>query len=128
MTLLATEPYQEPDVIGEDPALQATLFSRITRPFSALRGVRALGTWTGVLVIAVGFLLLAIAWGKVAGQTQVARQLPYVVSAGFTGLGLVTVGLALSSISAKRADAAERSRQLRELRDLLSGLSREHGR
>jgi hypothetical protein len=44
------------------------------------------------------------------------------VSAGFTGVALVMVGLTVVNIDAKRSDAVERSRQLTELRGLLAEL------
>lgn len=97
---------------------------RVSRPVQALRAVPHLGTWTGVGLTAVGLVLLAIAWGRTAALTNVALQVPYVVSAGFTGLGLVAVGLTLVSISAKREDARERTRQLTELRELMTELRR----
>jgi hypothetical protein len=125
VTQLAAEPYMDPDVIGTDVPPPPVLMSRLNRPIAALRNVRDLGTWVGVLVAAVGLVLIAVAWGKVAGLTVVGLQMPYLVSAGFTGLGLVVVGLAITNISAKRADAAERSRQLRELREVLADLRAE---
>lgn len=125
MTQLAAEPFLDADVIGTDVPPPPMLLTRLTRPFAALRGVPNLATWAGVAVCAAGLVLIAVAWGRVAGLTNVALQMPYLVSAGFTGLGLIVVGLAVVSISAKRADAAERSRQLRELRDVLADLRAE---
>jgi hypothetical protein len=126
VTQLVAEPYFEPgEVIGtEQEPEQSPLLARLSRPVAWLRGVPNLGTWTGVVVAAAGLVLIAIAWGRTAGLLNVALQVPYVVSAGFTGLGLVVVGLTLVSISAKRADAAERTRQLRELREVLVDLRR----
>ena len=125
MTQLAAEPYMEPEVVGTDSPPPPMLISRISRPIQALRNVRDLGTWAGVLVSAIGLVLIAVAWGRVAGLTNVGLQMPYVVSAGFTGLGLVVVGLAVVNISAKRADSAERTRQMRELREVLADLRAE---
>ena len=123
MTQLVAEPYFEPaDVVGTDVPPPPMLLTRLSRPFAALRGVPNLTTWAGVAICAAGLVLIAIAWGRTAGLTNVALQTPYVISAGFTGLGLVVVGLTLVSIAAKRADAAERTRQLRELRDVLADL------
>jgi hypothetical protein len=127
VTQLVAEPYFEPgvdaiEVIGTDAPAPPMLLTRLLRPFAALRGVPNLGTWLGVAVSAAGLVLIAIAWGRTAGLTNVALQTPYVISAGFTGLGLIVVGLTLVSISAKGADAAERSRQLRELREVLVDL------
>jgi hypothetical protein len=79
-------------------------------------------TYIGVLVVAVGFALIGIAWARVAGTLNVGLQLPFLVSAGFTGLALVMVGLILINIAAKRQDAAERARQLDRLVGVLSDL------
>jgi len=125
VTQLAAEPYIDPDVVGTDVPPPPMFVSRLTRPLAALRNVQNLGTWVGVLLSAAGLVLIAVAWGRVAGLTNVGLQMPYVVSAGFTGLGLVAVGLAVVSISTKRDDAAERSRQLRELREVLADLRAE---
>ena len=125
MTQLAAEPYMDQEVIGTDAPPPPMFVSRLSRPLSALRNVQNLGTWAGVLLAAIGLVLIAVAWGRVAGLTNVGLQMPYVVSAGFTGLGLVVVGLAVVSISTKRDDAAERSRQLKELREVLADLRAE---
>lgn len=125
MTQLVAEPYLESgEVIGTDVP-PPMLLTRLARPFAALRGVPNLGIWAGVVVSTVGLVLIAVAWGRTAGLTQVALQVPYVVSAGFTGLALVVVGLTVVSMTAKQADAAERSRQLRELREILADLRRQ---
>jgi hypothetical protein len=42
-----------------------------------------------------GAVLLFVAWYDVSGTADVYRQLPYLVSAGFTGLALIIVGSAL---------------------------------
>ncbi|MFN2537442.1 MAG: hypothetical protein ABR549_04720 [Mycobacteriales bacterium] len=94
----------------------------LTRRLAVLRATPHLVTWAGIGTSAVGMVLLVIAWGKTAGLTNVALQIPYLVSAGFTGIALVLVGLTVVNIDAKRADAAERSRQLSELRGLLAEL------
>ena len=123
MTQLVAEPFLESgEVIGTDVPPPPMLITRLSRPLVALRGVPNLGVWAGVVVATAGLVLIAIAWGRTAGLTQVGLQTPYVVSAGFTGLGLVVVGLTLVSITVKRADAAERTRQLRELREVLADL------
>ena len=55
-----------------------------------------------------------------AALLDVSLQLPYIVSGGFTALALILVGLMVINIATKRQDAAERSRQLTELRELLA--------
>jgi hypothetical protein len=109
---------------GVDSAWYDGARRRVSRPFQALRQVPHLGTWAGLLDAAAGAALLVIAWARTAGLTDVGLQVPYVVSAGFTGLGLVVVGMTVVSISAKREDSQERARQLRELREVLAELRR----
>ncbi len=106
------------------PATRVGRPALLTRATASLRGVPQLGTYVGVGLAAVGLVLLVLGWGRVAGLSNVALQLPYVVSAGFGGLGLVAVGLTVVNVAAKQADAAERTRQLGELRDLLAELRR----
>jgi hypothetical protein len=75
--------------------------------------------WIGMVIAGLGFVLLGIAWSQVAGETEVYLQLPYVVSAGMTGLGMIMVGLTVINVSAKRRDALERERQMDQLVNIL---------
>jgi hypothetical protein len=104
------------------PSRATALGKRFGRVVTQVRNIPNLGTWAGVLLAAIGAVLLVIAWGRTAGLTNVGLQIPYVVSAGFTGLGLIATGLTLVNVSAKQADARERSRQVSELRELLAEL------
>lgn len=123
MALHAAELGQTADVVEDERTSRAGLVRRrVTRPVSALRAVPHIGTYVGVAIAAVGAILLTIAWGKTAGLAVVSLQIPYLISAGFTGLALVTVGLTVINLSAKHADARARSQQLAELRDLLAEL------
>ena len=79
-------------------------------------------TYIGVGVAVVGFLLILLAWGQVAGETQVYLQVPYLVSAGLSGIGLVMVGLTIVNVSAKQRDAADRDRQMDQLVSILEEL------
>lgn len=97
---------------------------RATRPLVALRAVDHVGTYAGLLVTVLGGVLLLVAWGKTAGLTNVGLQIPFLVSAGCSGLALVAVGLTLVNISAKAEDARKRSAQLSELQALLAELRR----
>jgi hypothetical protein len=76
-------------------------------------------TIAGIVIAAVGFVLIGVSWSEVAAQTNVALQLPYLVSAGITGLALVMVGLLVINISVKRQEAAQRREQMSELVELL---------
>ena len=68
----------------------------------------------GGAVIA-GFLLMAYAATSSATLTDVPLQVPWLVSGGMAGLGLVGTGLGLISIHLDRVEAAEERRQLAEL-------------
>jgi hypothetical protein len=81
-------------------------------------------TYVGVVVAMVGFALIGICWAKVAGLVNVWQQIPYVVSAGLPGLGLVMSGLVLVNVSVRRQDGAERARQMAALTEALQELQR----
>jgi len=81
-------------------------------------------TYIGVVVAAIGFVLLGVAWAKVAGLVDVWKQMPYLLSAGLPGLGLVMVGLVIINVSARRQDGAARARQMAALTEALRELQR----
>lgn len=81
-------------------------------------------TYAGVIIAMIGFALIAVCWAKVAGLVNVWQQIPYIVSAGLPGLGLVMVGLVLVNVSARRQDGAERARQMAALTEALHELQR----
>ena len=57
-----------------------------------------------------------------AGHIQVAVQIPYVMSAGFPGVGLGIVGIGLIVIGVRETDAQVRRRQQQELLALMTVL------
>jgi hypothetical protein len=79
-------------------------------------------TYVGVIVALIGFALIGYAWAKVAGLIEVWQQMPYVMSAGLPGLGLVMTGLVIINVSARRQDGAARARQLAALGEALHDL------
>jgi hypothetical protein len=80
-------------------------------------------TYVGIVVAAAGFALIFYAWSKVAGiADNVALQMPYLVSGGLTGLGLVMVGVTIINVAAKRRDARLREQQTQLLADALHEL------
>jgi hypothetical protein len=50
--------------------------------------------------------------------------MPYVVSAGLPGLGLVMTGLIVVNVSSRRQDGAERARQMDTLTEALRDLQK----
>jgi hypothetical protein len=116
MTKLDAPPVSE-TVVEEVPAP-----SGITQRIPALRPLSPVPTYLGIAVAAIGFVLIAFTWGAVAGETNVALQMPYLVSGGITGLALVMVGLTVVSIAARRRDAVLREQQNQLLADALREL------
>jgi hypothetical protein len=109
------------DPVDTEPARQRSVLGRLQVP-AWLRGGSPAPTFIGVGVALVGFVLILIAWGQVAGETQVYLQMPYLVSAGLTGLALVMVGLTIVNVAAKQRDALDRDRQMDQLVSILSEL------
>src|SRR3954468_9439299 len=87
-----------------------------------------LPTYAGVLIALIGFALIAVAWARVAGLVDVWKQMPYLLSAGLPGLGLVMTGLVVINISARRQDGAARARQMETLTEALRDLQQSLGK
>ena len=111
----------EPVAMTDAPVGGASLASRFPA-VAALRPQSPVPTYIGVAVVALGFVALAIAWGGVAGEDNVARQVPYLVSGGLIGIGLILVGLTIVNVAAKRREAAAREQQTQLLAAALRGL------
>jgi hypothetical protein len=87
-----------------------------------LRPESPVPTVVGLAIAAVGFVLILVGWARLADETAVALQLPYVVSGAVVGLGLVMVGLTIVTVQSKRRDAAVLHDQLEELNAVLGQL------
>jgi hypothetical protein len=122
---------QETDVtMLETPPVTIEGHPEDTRPqggssqrIPALRPLSPVPTFFGIAVAVLGFVLILIAWGQTAGEVNVALQIPYLISGGLTGLGLVMVGVTIVSVAAKRRDAVLREQQTELLADALRELS-----
>jgi hypothetical protein len=97
-------------------------------PVAAQKPISPVPIYVGVGLVVLGLALLTFTWGTVAAETEVWRQLPYVVSGGFGGLAAVLIGVTVVNVASKRADAVARERQnaqltetLRELREAIEG-------
>lgn len=112
-----------PVVISGGPHGQLHQSSALTDRVPALRPLSPVPTYLGIAITVLGFVLVMIAWGQTAGETNVALQVPYLISAGLTGLGFVLVGLTVVNVAAKRRDALLREQQMQLLSDALRELS-----
>lgn len=101
------------EVVDDSPAPPGRAHG--LRSLPALRPLSPTPTYIGIGVAAVGFVLLGVAWGGVAGEDNVAFQVPYLVSGGLVGIGLILVGLTIINVAAKRRDAALREQQIQLL-------------
>lgn len=69
---------------------------------------QAAGAPLGWVVTAVGAALLVVGWYGVSGESEVAKQVPYLASATIPGAALVIAGLLIAA----RHHPGERDRQL----------------
>lgn len=69
----------------------------------------------GMAFAAAGFVLILIAWNGAAGLDYAQGQIPYLISGGVGGLGLIVFGAALIVAESNRRDRALLERRLEEL-------------
>jgi hypothetical protein len=84
-------------------------------------GWRALVAWAA---IGIGAVALVIGYVGVSAQTVVAKQLPYLISGGLTGVVAIGAGVALLVAEDLRSDRERLGRleaQILEIRDALRG-------
>lgn len=105
-------------VMPETPAAPAGARPRRSA-VSALNGLSPVPTYLGLGLVLLGFLLIGVTWVRVAGQVNVAAQLPYFASGGFGGLGFIMAGLTTVSVAAKRRDTLLRAAQMELLASAL---------
>lgn len=72
-------------------------------------------TYVAVGITALGFLFIFFGWNGAAEKNYVDGQIPYLISGGFAGLGLVLTGLSLSLAEARRRDTARLGAKLDRL-------------
>ena len=64
---------------------------------------------------AVGFLLIVLGWNGAASLDRVPGQMPYLISGGVAGLGLVLTGLVLALVQESRRNTSLLLAKLDEL-------------
>src|SRR5437660_7235361 len=87
----------------------------------------AFGGGLGLVVVAAGLLVIGIGWngaagagGEINGVPTLSAQLPWLLSGGILGLGLVVFGAALVIVHNARVDRARLETKFDELVDAVS--------
>jgi hypothetical protein len=99
--------------------LGARLRERISLPRPRVAG---LGGGVGLVIVAVGLLVIGLGWngmagggGEVNGVPNLNAQLPWLLSGGILGLALVVFGAAMLIVNNARTDRARLEAKLDEL-------------
>jgi len=82
-----------------------------------------LGGQIGLGCIAVGLLIIGLAWNGAASVDFVSGQIPYLLSGGALGLGLVVLGSAMIVVQNSRRDRSLIEAQLKELNTAIARLA-----
>jgi hypothetical protein len=87
----------------------------------------AFGGGLGLLVVAVGLIVIGIGWngaagggGQIGGVTDLRAQLPWLLSGGLLGVALVVFGAALVIVHNARLDRSRLEVKLDELVDAVT--------
>lgn len=83
-----------------------------------------LGSVFASVLALIGVVVLVISGFGVNDQFYVSLQLPYLISGGFAGLGLVITGAVLGSILGQRRDQAAADRELADVVDEVAAVTR----
>lgn len=78
------------------------------------------GRILGLVFITAGFVIIGKAWDGAASINFATGQLPYLLSGGFMGLGLIITGATLLFLSTVRSERTLMTEQYEEMSRLLS--------
>lgn len=63
-----------------------------------------LGRWLGLIFVTAGFIIIGVAWNGAASINFAQGQIPYLLSGGFLGLGLIVTGCVLLMLTTVRSE------------------------
>ncbi len=95
----------------------ASLHDRARTRWAGMTGKLGLG------FALVGFLFIVLAWNGAASLDYTQGQIPYLISGGVSGLGLIVLGAALVIAESNRRDRALLEQRLDEMTATLARLS-----
>lgn len=84
----------------------------------------AIGGQLGIGFCVVGFVVVFLGWNGAASYDREPAQLPYLVSGGIGGLGLILVGVGLLVVANQRTDRAALQQGIAEVREAVELLAR----
>lgn len=76
-----------------------------------------------MVFVAAGFVVMGLAWNGAASIDFAQGQIPYLLSGGFVGLGLVIVGVGLMLFESGRRAGTRAERRINDLQEALSKIS-----
>ena len=79
----------------------------------------SLGRILGLTFVTLGFIVIGKAWDGAASQNIVQAQMPYLLSGGFMGIGLIITGCTLLFLSTIRTERKNLTDQYEEMTRLL---------
>ena len=82
-----------------------------------------LGGLLGIAYCVAGFFLIFLGWNGAASHDREPAQIPYVISGGIAGLGLVVLGAALIVAHSLRTDRVELRGSIDDLRAAVERLA-----
>src|SRR4051812_15842488 len=82
-----------------------------------------LGGQLGLGLVAAGLLLIGLAWNGAASVDFVSGQIPYLLSGGAPGLGLIVLGAAMIVAQNSRHDRSLVETQLKDLNTAIARLA-----
>ncbi|MET0325858.1 MAG: hypothetical protein ABW219_11585 [Ilumatobacteraceae bacterium] len=82
-----------------------------------------LGGLLGIAYCIAGFFLVFLGWNGAASNDVETAQIPYVISGGIAGLGLIVLGAALIVAHSLRADRVELKASIDDLRTQVARLA-----
>ena len=85
-----------------------------------------LGGLLGIAYCIAGFFLIFLGWNGAASHDREPAQIPYVISGGIAGLGLVVLGAALIVAHSLRTDRVELRGSIDDLRAAIGAAGRQH--
>jgi hypothetical protein len=74
----------------------------------------------GLALLLAGFVAVGVGWARMADKDCVQCQLPYLLSGGAMGLGLITLGIAMLMMAQMRMDSRRLASQLAALHELFA--------